>query len=348
MNDLHFAVVVGIDIYPGIRNLNFARGDAEAFAKWLKDPNGGALPTNNVELILEQGPFAKPDDAKPTREAVNRALRKVHTAARTAFTADPTRWLNSRLYVYFSGHGLAPEPSEVAVLMADASDEVLRNNIPCGLYLKYYEKSQDFHEIVMFSDCCRTEKGDAPVTGPPFTPDNKNFGNVVSVLGFAAQYKNVAYEPAERDDSARGFYTQALLEGLAGAAVDSNSANGEINSTSLQNYLRARVQRLTQGKRNPQTPSMYADPAAKIVFRQGAAVPSHTVTLHFPAPFHGKVVLLDGGLTQIDAYTVNGQPWQKALPDGLYEVKPDPPAAGIVFAKDGTFKVLGEDANVQL
>jgi caspase domain-containing protein len=346
MNDFHFAVVVGIDLYPGIRNLNFARGDAKAFANWLVDANGGALPQQNVELILEEGPFARPDDARPTRDAVNKAFKKVHTTARNAFTVDPTLWLNSRLYVYFSGHGLAPDPKEVAVLMADATDDILGNNIPCALYLRYYEKTQDFHEIVMFSDCCRTEKGDAPISGPPFTPDEKNFGNVVSVLGYAAQYKNVAYEPAELDDNARGFYTKALLEGLTGA-IDSDSPNGEINSTSLQNYLRGRVQTLTTGKRNPQTPEMLADPAAKIVFRQGAAVPSHMVTFRFPAPFLGRVVLRNGGLAQIDTHTVNGQPWQKSLPDGLYEVNPDPPAPGIVFANGGAFKVLGEDKNVQ-
>jgi len=348
MNDFHFAVVVGIDFYPGIRNLNFARGDAQSFANWLRDPVGGAVPKDNVELILEQGPFEKPDDAKPTRDAVNRALRKLHSVARVSFKEDPTRWVNSRLYLYFSGHGLAPEPSEVAVLMADATDDILGNNIPCALYLKYYEKSQDFREIVIFSDCCRTEKGDAPIFGPPFTPDDKNFGSVISALGFAAQYKNVAYEPAEPDDAARGFYTRALLEGLAGAAVDPSSATGEINSTSLQNYLRARVQQLTQGKRNPQTPGMYADPAAPIVFRQGAAPPKYNVQLLFPAPFHGRVVLLDGKFGQIDTHIVNGQPWQKTLPNGLYEVRPDPPAPGVVFASQGTFRVLGGDVDVQL
>ena len=194
MNDLHFAVVVGIDLYPGIRNLNSARGDAQAFGNWLIDPGGGALPGGNVQLILEQGPFDTPENARPTRDAVNRAFKTIHGMARPIFKADPTKWLKSRLYVYFSGHGLAPEPSEVAVLMADATDGELGNNIPCALYLKYYEKSQDFHEVVMFSDCCRSEKVDAPLLGPPFTPDKKNYGVVVSALGFATQYKSVAYE----------------------------------------------------------------------------------------------------------------------------------------------------------
>lgn len=348
MNDFHFAVVVGIDLYPGIRNLNSARGDAQAFADWLKDPAGGALPGANIELILEQGPFDAPENAKPTRDAVNRAFKKVHLTARGIFKADPTKWLKSRLYVYFSGHGLAPDPREVAVLMADATDSELGNNIPCALYLKYYEKSQDFREIVIFSDCCRTDKVDAPLLGPPFTPEPKNYGVVVSALGFATQYKSVAYEPGQPDESARGYYTRALLDGLKGGAVDPDSANGEINSTSLQNYLRARVQALTQDKRSPQTPGMYTDPAAKIIFREGVVRPTHQVRLVFPAHFHGHVALLDGKSNQIDGCDVNGQPWQKPLTDGLYEVRPDPPVPGVVFSGDGLFRVLGEDRNVEL
>jgi hypothetical protein len=60
------------------------------------------------------------------------------------------------------------------------------------------------------------------------------------------------------------------------------------------------------------------------------------------------VALLDGKSNQIDVYDVNGQPWQKALTDGLYEVRPDPPNPGVVFAGDGLFRVLGEDRNVNL
>jgi hypothetical protein len=139
-----------------------------------------------------------------------------------------------------------------------------------------------------------------------------------------------------------------LLDGLKGGAVDPVSATGEINSTSLQNYLRARVQALTQDKRSPQTPGMYTDPAAKIIFREGVQRPTHQVRLVFPPHFQGRVALLDGKSVQVDVHDVNGQPWPKALPDGLYEVRPDPPDAAVVFAADGLFRVLGEDRSVNL
>src|ERR1700756_2632494 len=194
-NQFHFGVVVGIDLYPGkgMRNLNSARIDARDFADWLQDPNGGHLPQENVKLILEQGPFDDPDKAQPTRDAVNRAFRYVHNKAREIFQKVPAKWNASRLYVYFSGHGLAPEPSEVAVLMANATDEE-PHNIACGLYLTYYEECQDFREIVIFTDCCRSGKKEAPTMGPPFIPNRKNYGSVISALCYATRYKGVAYE----------------------------------------------------------------------------------------------------------------------------------------------------------
>jgi len=344
MNDFHFAVVVGIDIYPGIRNLNSARADAQAFAAWLRDVNGGALPKNNVQIILEEGPFDDPVKAQPTRDAVNLAFSRVHKRARAIFQEDPTKWPASRLYVYFSGHGLAPEPSEVAVLMANATDDE-PYNIACGLYLEYYEKCQDFHEIVMFSDCCRAAKTDAPPGAPPFMPYIKNYGSVVSALGYATQYKGLAYEPPP-GENARGYYTQALLDGLNGEAVDPESP-GEINSTSLQNYLRARVPALSQGKRVPQVPAMKADPAARIVFREGAKRAMHRITMVFPPQFHGRVILLDGRFTKIDTHDVNGVPWEKPLSDGLYEVRQENPIPEVTFKAEGLFRVLGGDANVK-
>jgi hypothetical protein len=44
VNDLHFAVVVGINRYPGIKDLKYARDDAERFRDWLVDLEGGGVP----------------------------------------------------------------------------------------------------------------------------------------------------------------------------------------------------------------------------------------------------------------------------------------------------------------
>ena len=53
VNDLHFALCIGIDRYPGLpgRDLSSATRDARAFRDWLVTPAGGGLPEANVALI---------------------------------------------------------------------------------------------------------------------------------------------------------------------------------------------------------------------------------------------------------------------------------------------------------
>ena len=356
MNDLHFAVVVGIDFYPGIRNLSSARNDARAFCAWLADPGGGELPppppgqppqnSPNIELILEPGPFAAAADARPTRDIVSKAFKKIHTRMRQVYQANPLDWERSRLYVYFSGHGVTPSPQEVAVLMADATEDDLGYNIACGLYLNYYLASQDFHELVFLTDCCRSFKGTAPLSPPPFSIVNNHRGAVASAMGYATQYQDVAYEPSMNGDDGRGYYTKALLEGLGGAAVDPD-VPGEINSTSLQNYVRKRVTEMTKDKAVPQIPEMAA-PGAKVVFRTGAQRPRRQITIHFPAGFARRVMLSDGKLAKVGEWDPAQGDWVQPLDDGNYEVRPLDAADGHEFAKDGLFKVVGEDRRVDL
>jgi hypothetical protein len=47
-NELHYAIVVGINRYPGIGDLSGARAGAEQLAAWLSDPDVGSLPKANV------------------------------------------------------------------------------------------------------------------------------------------------------------------------------------------------------------------------------------------------------------------------------------------------------------
>jgi uncharacterized caspase-like protein len=349
MNQFHFGVVVGIDEYPGIRNLSAARNDARAFHKWLTNADGGSVPATNVELVEATGPFHAVDQAQPSRDLVNRAFKKIHSRVRQHHRAHLEDWEQSRLYVYFSGHGVTPKAQEVAVLMADASEEDLGYNIACGLYLHYYQMSQDFHELVFFADCCRSLKGNAPLSPPPFATVVTHRGHVRSVLGYATQYQDVAYEPTNAGDDGRGFYTKALLEGLEGAATDkSAAAAGEINSTSLQGYVRDRVKELTRNNATPQVPDMNADPAAKVVFRVGAQRPKRSVTLHFPGGFTRPVVLSDGRLQAVGQHNAAQGDWVVELEDGNYEIRPQDRAHAQEFRDNGLFKIMGENRRVEL
>src|SRR5437764_1445502 len=111
MNEQHYGVVVGINRYPGLpSSLRFARGDADAFRKWLIDPDGGSVPKANVLQVVAakraESKFTDPADARPTQAQVFGALRDVNARAKTKIADDPNEWLRSRLYLYVSGHGI--------------------------------------------------------------------------------------------------------------------------------------------------------------------------------------------------------------------------------------------------
>lgn len=83
-----YAVIVGISKYQnsGIRELRFANRDAQMFADYLKSAAGGAVPQENIRLLL---------DSTATNAAVYNALSWL----------TETVQKDDLVYFYFSGHG---------------------------------------------------------------------------------------------------------------------------------------------------------------------------------------------------------------------------------------------------
>ena len=91
----------------------------------LADPAGGDLPPKNIACIVadEQRMPAGADvlDAVPNSREVFRALKVFRDRVNDHLKNNLPDWPHTRLYVYFSGHGIAPVAREAALLMADAS-----------------------------------------------------------------------------------------------------------------------------------------------------------------------------------------------------------------------------------
>lgn len=351
-NDLHYAVVVGIGSYPGISDLKSPLRDAKDFCKWLV--TDGGLPCRNVVRVRSSRQYDDVFAAQPTRTDVNNALRRVNSEMEKRVKSRPLDRSKTRLYLYVSGHGISPDGSEAALLMANAGRDAWGENIPCAAYLRRYEKCQFFGEVVIFADCCRLRQS-AEFFGPPFDVDgNTNVMGVNSFLGFATQLGDAAYEPTDgaSADQARSYFTQALLEGLKGSAAD--AVTGEINTVTLTNYTTGRVKALTADKRYPQVPKMQVDPARPIVFRSGnpgallPGKPRHQITIDLPRRFIGDAVLEDARFLPVSTHTAGSGAWVVSLEDGFYQVRPIAERDGRSFQNQGLFGVLGEDKHVQL
>lgn len=349
MNELHYAVVLGIDSYPAFTPLNYARKDAQAFRAWLLDADGGALPPGNVHLVSADQTFTSPRDAAPRIEQAVDAFRAVNEGVRAQLKAKPANWVKTRLYVYAAGHGIAPAVSDAAVLLANATMDELGQNMPCQKYLDYYQTAQIFREVVVFADCCREVRQGAPGNGPPFSYPDGQWGEVSWILGLATQYREKSYEPTnapENPDEQRGFFTRALLEALR------DPSGAEVTSTSIQPYLRQRVIDLTRDRLYPQTPYISGSGSRPIVFRAAKPAPAppppaeYPVTIEFTTRSHLKVELRDSAFNLRGTHDTAAGAWSLSLPNDIYQVLPEGATTG-PFANNGLFRILGEGLHVR-
>lgn len=366
---LHFGIAVGINRYPDIRHLRLAKGDAEQFAAWLLDPQGGALLSKDDDgRLLPEGHVATivvddklvPDglpreDARPIRREVFQVLHKFRKAVEAHVEAHPEDWDQTRFYFYVSGHGIAPDVRDAALLMADAGLDAYDENISCDRLLSFLGKRQPFRELVIFADCCRERVGNVPLGAVPGTLSEKDNGSIVTAFCCATYFGDLAYEPPrdEAADEQRGYFTRALLEGLRGQAAEP-PGYGEINSNTLAKYVRQRVKDLTKHRRQQQEPRMDADPAAPIVFRPASPPPvapppealGHEIRIQFVTPYQGKVALRDNDNKILQEHQTADGDFVVRLPNGLYELTAEDGDAA--FRGGGFFKVLGEPKHVQV
>ncbi len=311
MNDLHFGVCIGIDRYPGFpgRDLSSATRDAAAFRDWLVAPTGGAVPNENVVLVTVAAdqPFASAVDARPKMHEVIQHLNAVNERIRAHLAVNPEDFDRTRIYIYAAGHGVAIPNGEGAVLMADATPGLIGFNVDLSLYADWYLRCGLVHDVIVFVDACREVTDGMPPGVVLFQqcrfPSSKG---TVRFIGYASRYGEQAWEPLEVADPnlARGYFTEALIEGLNGQAAEADSR--QVTAASLATYVAQAVEQKTKPPiaPYPQRAEMPVDHAVRLVLRDApagaapaAAVPGatiHSATIHFPAGFTGEVELRSG------------------------------------------------------
>lgn len=354
MNDLHYAVVVGINRYPGVRDLSGARRDADDFAAWLLEPQGGGLLDGNVKRITatkaeENGMSAR--TARPTSVDIEYAIQEITTNVQAELAKDPAAWDRTRLYIYVAGHGFAPRGGEGALVLANAEPGAWSRNVELAKYREWLTACAWFREVVIFADCCRTRVAQDARPFPPQLdecPTPWNGKSSAWVVGFGSILGRPTYEttPADvSDDDARGYFTAALLEGLRGGAPpDPNT--GAITAATLSGYVKSIVAERTRGLRFPQEADINGPLANTVVLTTPAQRATRAVTIAFPPGFGGMAQLHKDG-HEVAAWNAGNGEWQIELTDGLYEVTASAPAA-VTFVGDGLFKVAGGDRRVQL
>jgi hypothetical protein len=250
MNPLHYAVVVGINEYPAIGNLTAAHADAQDFFVWVSSQAGGGVPPANAHRILAVlPPNVTVEEAQPTTDAIYRAFDQCITSVKAV---PANSWEETRLYFYCAGHGIAPGPRDAALLAANVTRESLGNHISCELLMRFFSRVQLFHELAVFSDCCRTRTGKNVDPRPPYwTYDDKINGPVQKYWACAAIYGQQAFEEFDRPaDERRGYFTRALMEGLRGAPAAIEPGSGCVTDRLLGPFIAEHMRQATKDKFN--------------------------------------------------------------------------------------------------
>lgn len=236
------AVIVGISKYgEGIRSLQFAHRDAEAYAGFLRSKAGGEVPVENIRILLnEQATLAAIDDA--------------------LFWLRTTSQKGDKAVFYFSGHGDVETDAHWEfgyLLCSDSPPNNFRNNAVRveDLDLLAIELSTVREARTLFIiDACRSGTL-ADGRQVPHTHLANQRANEVRILSCRADQVSIE---GTQWGGGRGVFSWHLLRGLQGLAKDADLGDDPdlVTLEELDLYLRRNLRRATQNLIPPQ----YQDP----------------------------------------------------------------------------------------
>jgi hypothetical protein len=342
-----YAIVVGIDDYnAGIPALQGCVNDALLFQEWLLDPDGGGLDPANIHFIQS----SKPPNGRPPRDEIENLILTYYDHQNTT-----GRSRGRRLYLYFAGHGVTPNPpldDDCGIVMANAVSQVLRS-LPGRLTTKRVQRASLFEETVLFMDCCRQVRG--RVTADCDLPDGLGDPTLATKLrfiyGFAAQWAMTASEQMlphpvdpKKQHMWQGVFTHTLIRGLR-SAID--PATNDVNSASLKQFVINAVQQLLPPDDNRRPLIQWSEDLPPISFGKGVRVP---VEVFCAAPPPASVQVLDGStlvrIASSNAPSANGAYRFELVPARYVVQKLD--AAGNVIGAEQLIQVFGAPVRVDL
>lgn len=204
LNSEDWSIIVGINYYPGVTNLQGPRLDSTLFKRWVE--NAGFVPPDHIYCI--QSPTDPPtsiDQAVPTEGKISEAFEKlIKTAAK-----DRAHYLGRRLYVFFSGHGIVPlqgsrpEFREAALLTAEAEFPVYKH-VAARAWAEWFRAMGIFDEVLLFADCCRDREDNVRVTQPLYPqwsqlrPEGRQFYAFSTRLASQAWEQSLGMPPQVR------------------------------------------------------------------------------------------------------------------------------------------------------
>ncbi len=188
-----WAVLVGIARYNHMRSLKFTDDDAYRLHGFLKSPEGGALPDEQIKILIDE-------DA--TRDAILKTLTTISDKASK----------NDVIIFYFSGHGL-----QGSFLPHDYDGE---NLVVGHKEIRAILEQSDAKAKVVIADACHSGSFDAAkgqgfesLINTYYSAFNKSTGGFVLMMSSKAEETSI-----ESNGLRQGIFSHFLIRGLKGAA----------------------------------------------------------------------------------------------------------------------------------
>ena len=228
-----WAIVIGVASYTGIASLRYTDDDAYKVYSFLKSPEGGAVPDEQIVLLIDEA---------ATKNSIIKNLQEISDKAGES----------DAILIYMSGHGERGMFLPHDFNLADKS-----NNLSYHELIGYVQGSKAKSKIILADVCYAGSMTDgllatksasnnqvnSTINAYYEAHDNSN-GGLVLILSSSSEEQSI-----ENKGIRHGVFSYFLIDGLKGNA-DYNTDN-IITVEEIHTYTRSNVQYYTNFHQNP-------------------------------------------------------------------------------------------------
>ena len=243
-NDNRIALIIGIEKYENLTNLDavYANRDAKAFKAYANRALG--IPVENIKLLVDQ---------EATRSDTLKALK--------LWLPQQTKGSKKDIFIFFAGHGLASDDGKDLYVLPQDGDSILLKDTGISRSEMFEQiKKLDPNSVTIFFDTCysgQTRKEETLIAGLRpirIVADEGEIPNNFTI--FSAS--NLTQTSGSIDEAKHGIFSYYLMKGLEGNAdIDQNK---EITNGELIAYLKENVTQEAFSKNRQQEPMLSGDP----------------------------------------------------------------------------------------
>jgi tetratricopeptide (TPR) repeat protein len=239
-----WAVIVGVSKFKNSEmNLQYADRDALSYAEFLRSPNGGALPDEQIIVLTNE---------KATRSEIIKELGERFTQAMEG----------DIILFYMASHGQPDSSGEEVYFLTHDTDTKNLEGTALGQndIQKFFKKSRAKRKIWL-TDACHSggaglstgSRGQTQWLANKLLDEMASGHQGMGILT-ASSASELSYEDTKWGGG-HGVFTHHLLEGLKGKANqadDKNNLDSFISIRELYEYVYRRVVADTKGKQHPE------------------------------------------------------------------------------------------------